>query len=759
MKITKNKKYLPEQTQHTTNSLVISSDLSIQSLYDILTKNPPLINKVDKNNETFLSYALKRKHIDICEFLLTSPIIDMNYKDKRGNTYLHLAICNTNTELISTIIKKGADINAQNINGDTPLHIAYAINNQNIQAILLDNSANVQLTNNKGLTALNVNDSECNSNNCESMLHIDDDNNSICYLNTTDNAIAITQHNKDITGNSNNVEINNTNQSIKIDWSESNVKTHLRNLNLSNENTTSTNQVYAKSFVEAPHIKKHAQNTLLFNTNNNNNNNNVIYNNNISGDTRYNSSANKSVNKEEEDDLFDITGSVDVDSYKKDNNDMYKVVTSQQQDDNGTFNLSRSLNTNPIEEDDDYVNTRVMNSQGVKLSQSNVTNGDNRYDISISGSFMKSKDEDKHIVVREDTEETGNHAMNEDKPSFQDNNNMKQYMDIDDPFTFSSPYIDEVNDHMIEQSKLEKKQTQERFDEDVDEQTEQQKCNNNLRRINCVNTNDRTLKFVLPKQIVYDEDKETQVNIDKDSNTNNTNNNYHLEVFDFPQTPNNNNNNDKNPPLPASSTTTSTSTTITNPHIKHPLYIFLENIHMEKHFNTLLTAGYDDINLLIDQTTKKSMIVKDSNLKSIGLTLPGERAKILISLQEKAKIFPFAVPKKVYYISPNPNQPNQDSNLKKMDNWLTGLKLQDYLMKFIDNGYHSLDLLMLQMQSLSPLTEDILENEFGITKPGYRARIINSLQYEGKNYYKKNKLGILAIDAKGDYRSCDCLIW
>ena len=753
MKITKNKKYLPEQTQHTTNSLVISSDLSIQSLYDILTKNPPLINKVDKNNETFLSYALKRKHIDICEFLLTSPIIDMNYKDKRGNTYLHLAICNTNTELISTIIKKGADINAQNINGDTPLHIAYAINNQNIQTMLLDNGANVQITNNKGLTALNVNDNDYN--NCESMLHIDDDNNSICYLNTTDNAIAITQHNRDITGN--NIEINNTNQSIKIDWSESNVKTHLRNLNLSNENTTSNNQVYAKSFVEAPHIKKHAQNTLLYNTNNNNNNN-VIYNNNISGDTRYNSSANKSVNKEEEDDLFDITGSVD--SYKKDNNDIYKVVTSH---DDGTFNLSKSLNknTNPIEEDDDYVNTRVMNSQGVKLSQSNG-NGDNRYDISISGSFMKSKDEDKHIVVREDTEETGNHAMNEDKPSFQDN--MKPYLDIDDPFTFSSPYIDEVNNNnnnhvMDEHRKLEKKQTQERFDEDVDEQTEQQKCNSNLRRINCVNTNDRTLQFVLPKQIVYDEDKQTQVNIDKD---NNNTNNYHLEVFDFPQTSNNNsnnNNNDKNPPLPASSTTTSTSTTITNPHIKHPLYIFLENIHMEKHFNTLLTAGYDDINLLIEQTTPKSMIVKDSNLKSIGLTLPGERAKILISLQEKAKIFPFAVPKKVYYISPNPHQPNQDSNLKKMDNWLTGLKLQDYLMKFIDNGYHSLDLLMLQMQSLSPLTEDILENEFGITKPGYRARIINSLQYEGKNYYKKNKLGILAIDAKGDYRSCDCLIW
>ena len=745
MKITKNKKYLPEQTQHNTNSLVISSDLSIQSLYDILTKNPPLINKVDKNNETFLSYALKRKHTEICEFLLTSPIIDMNFKDKKGNTYLHLAICNANTDLINTIIKKGADINAQNMNGDTPLHIAYTINNQNIHSILLDNGADAQITNNKGLTPLNVNDNECNSNsnNCESMLHIDEDNNSICYLNTTD---GVAQHNRDVTNN--NIEINNTNRSIKIDWSESNVKTHLRNLNLSNENSTSSstqNQVYAKSFVEAPHIKKHAQNTLMTN-------NGVVYNN-VSGDTRYNSSANKSVNKEEEDDLFDITGSID--SYKKDNNDVYKVATQSSLNGNdGTFNLSKSLNenTNPIEEDydnDDYVNTRVMNSQGVKLSQSN---NDNRYDISISSSFMKSKDDYKHIVVREETEETGNHAMNEDKPSFQDN--MKQYMDIDDPFTFSSPHIDEIN-QVIEQRKLESKQTQERFDEDVDEQTEQQQCN--LRRINCVNTNDRTLKFVLPKQIVYDDNKETQTNMNKD-------NNYHLEVFDFPQTQNNdttinnnNSNNDKNPPLPAS-LTTSTSTTITNPHMKHPLYIFLENIHMEKHFNTLLNAGYDDINLLIEQTTKTSMIVKDSNLKSIGLTLPGERAKILISLQEKAKIFPFAVPKKVYYISPNPSQPNRDSNLKKLDNWLTGLKLQDYLMKFIDNGYHSLDLLMLQMQSLSPLTEDILENEFGIVKPGYRARIINSLQYEGKNYYKKNKLGILAIDSKGDYRSCDCLI-
>ena len=96
MKITKESKYVPETQSQTTNSMLISSDLSVQSLYQILTKNPQLINKTDKNGETFLSYALKRKNIDVCEFLLTSPVLDLTFQDDDGNSYLHLAAENKN---------------------------------------------------------------------------------------------------------------------------------------------------------------------------------------------------------------------------------------------------------------------------------------------------------------------------------------------------------------------------------------------------------------------------------------------------------------------------------------------------------------------------------------------------------------------------------------------------------------------------------------------------------------------------------------
>ena len=38
----------------------IDSDLSISSLYKILIKNPKLVNMIDENNETFLSYIKKK---------------------------------------------------------------------------------------------------------------------------------------------------------------------------------------------------------------------------------------------------------------------------------------------------------------------------------------------------------------------------------------------------------------------------------------------------------------------------------------------------------------------------------------------------------------------------------------------------------------------------------------------------------------------------------------------------------------------------
>ena len=49
-------------------------------------------------------------------------------------------------------------------------------------------------------------------------------------------------------------------------------------------------------------------------------------------------------------------------------------------------------------------------------------------------------------------------------------------------------------------------------------------------------------------------------------------------------------------------------------------------------------------------------------------------------------------------------------------------------MNFVLNGYHSIELLLLQMESKYPITTEALRDEIGIDKVGHRSRIINKLK-------------------------------
>ena len=134
--------------------LSISSDFSVEELYNILSKNPYLINTEDEKNETFLSYAIKRNNIDIINLLLTSPIINLTYQnEKTGNTYLHLAVIHQNIKLIKELLKKNIFIDIQNNEGNTALHLAYYVNNINIIKLLIENNIDFAIKNRKGLTA------------------------------------------------------------------------------------------------------------------------------------------------------------------------------------------------------------------------------------------------------------------------------------------------------------------------------------------------------------------------------------------------------------------------------------------------------------------------------------------------------------------------------------------------------------------------------------------------------------------------------
>jgi ankyrin repeat protein len=110
----------------------------------------------DEKKETFLSYAIKRNNNPIINLILTSPLLDLNYKDKKGNTYLHISIIQQNIKLIKALLEKGISVNEKNNDGNTALHFAYYINNIEIIKLLLNCHINPNIKNNQGLTAEEV---------------------------------------------------------------------------------------------------------------------------------------------------------------------------------------------------------------------------------------------------------------------------------------------------------------------------------------------------------------------------------------------------------------------------------------------------------------------------------------------------------------------------------------------------------------------------------------------------------------------------
>ena len=93
-----------------------------------------------------------------------------------------------------------------------------------------------------------------------------------------------------------------------------------------------------------------------------------------------------------------------------------------------------------------------------------------------------------------------------------------------------------------------------------------------------------------------------------------------------------------------------------------------------------------------------------------------------------------------------------------MKNWLKNLKLDSYLNNFIKNGYHSLELLFLQMESQNPLTVEILKEEVDIDKIGYRSRIINKLKEDGRSFNNKLKISVSLFGNSSNYKFCYHLV-
>ena len=161
---------------------------------------------------------------------------------------------------------------------------------------------------------------------------------------------------------------------------------------------------------------------------------------------------------------------------------------------------------------------------------------------------------------------------------------------------------------------------------------------------------------------------------------------------------------------------------------KQKLLQFLKEIGMQEYGKILISEGFDDINLIIKQM-KEGFPLLDDTLKEIGIIPAGDRAKIIIRLQQISNGFDFDFPFEQVYFKDN------GSILK----WLEKERLSKYNKNFLDVGYQSFELLLIQMASKYKINDNILKNDIYIFNEEERIKILKSLKINSEKYIKELK--------------------
>ena len=581
--------------------LSINSEISPLDLYNILKKNPYLVNTEDENNETFLSYAIKRNNNSLINLILTSPILNLTYQNEQGNTYLHLAVVQQNIKLVQKLIDKGIFIDIQNNDGNTALHLAYYINNLELIKLLINNNIDFGIKNKKGLIAEEID--------------------------PIDNINDIAGYEVDMNFNGGDYELND----LSLNKNEEKLKIQ----KIDSEN---------------------------------------------SGETKYKSQFSK-----EKRNFFNNKKDLEMKSFN-DNKGKYKNISLKIEDNNK--------------------NNKIIYKN---FSGNDVTHKNNDNLRIIKNTIKKISDN-----------EGRNNNLNDDINSEKDVDNLKT--------------IDNNNNFPLYEEPMDPSQD---FAESILDSSKKNNLSNFL--------------------------DNNELNI-SNNNIYNTDNNS-IQANEFFKGGKNTNSIISNIPIKNDEIKNKNKADIKN--IKKekiincknkPLFEFLQQIYMQKYYDNLNNNGFEYINMIIDDT-KVGNYLTDKQLKMIGITVPGDRAKILIRFEEKANMFEFTIPKSVYYISNNLEHIEDDLNVCKLNAWLRNIRLEQYIKNFILNGYFSLDLLLVQSISKNPLTDEILKDEFGIEKLGHRARILNKLKEESKYFVNKLRDSIMSYQIEENSKICsECII-
>ena len=115
-----------------------------------------LINRHDTSGDTPLIIAVKRKEAGIVRHLVEDLKCDVNMKNIKGETALHLS-CMTSLTIVKLLHTVLLDVNCQTKEGNTPLHIACTNRRYDIIEYLLDNAqCRADIPNSQGNLPLHV---------------------------------------------------------------------------------------------------------------------------------------------------------------------------------------------------------------------------------------------------------------------------------------------------------------------------------------------------------------------------------------------------------------------------------------------------------------------------------------------------------------------------------------------------------------------------------------------------------------------------
>ena len=184
-----------------------------------------------------------------------------------------------------------------------------------------------------------------------------------------------------------------------------------------------------------------------------------------------------------------------------------------------------------------------------------------------------------------------------------------------------------------------------------------------------------------------------------------------------------------------------------------PIYAWLEKIHLEDYYEILVDAGYDDIQVMVQQMNGP-MPISDRNLREIGISKPGHRRYLLVNLEQEAGLSGKVILKKhvrerssglIQCCVVAHGTRNLFSPPGLME-WLDDINLGNLYGLFVEAGYDSYEFLVDIQNSLHPLTSKQLESEVKIGSHQDRLTILNRLEQDIGYYYQENEPSKIMFD-------------